>query len=106
MNFFTGDVFLLNYNLCSVLEIVTSMSTAIYMTGTGVSGHSRFYRVFVTADLLGGWSLVREWGEQGAAGQTKIDWIENLQDALVRLNMVVKRKFRQGFKLVQPRSFE
>ena len=77
------------------------MSTAIYMTGTGVGGHSRFYRAFVTADLLGGWSLVREWGEQGAAGQCKIDWIEDLSDALARLNLVIKRKFRQGFRPVR-----
>jgi predicted DNA-binding WGR domain protein len=29
----------------------------------------RFYHLFLQKDLLGGWTLVREWGFQGAAGR-------------------------------------
>lgn len=76
------------------------MSAAIYMTGTGSSGKSRFYRAFVTANLLGGWSLVREWGERGAAGQSKVDWVEDLPEALDRLRHVARRKSREGFQPV------
>ncbi len=74
------------------------MSAAIYMTGTGAKGNARFYRAFVTADLLGGWSLVREWGERGAAGHSKVDWVEELPDALDQLRHVARRKAREGFQ--------
>ena len=73
------------------------MSAAIYLIGQGSKGNSRFYRAFVTADLLGGWSLVREWGERGVAGQSKVDWVEDLPEALDRLRHVAKRKSREGF---------
>ena len=80
------------------------MSAAIYMIGQGSTGNSRFYRAFVTADLLGGWSLVREWGERGVAGQSKVDWIEDLPEALDRLRHVARRKSREGFQSVVPRA--
>lgn len=76
------------------------MSAAIYLIGHGSTGNSRFYRAFVTEDLLGGWSLVREWGERGVAGQSKVDWVEDLPEALERLKLVAKRKSRQGFRPV------
>ncbi|MGB0865131.1 MAG: WGR domain-containing protein [Granulosicoccaceae bacterium] len=73
------------------------MSAAIYLVGRGATGNTRFYRAFVTADLLGGWSLVREWGERGVAGQSKVDWVESLPDALDQLKRLAKRKSREGF---------
>lgn len=29
----------------------------------------RFYHLFLQKDLIGGWTLVREWGAQGSAGR-------------------------------------
>lgn len=29
----------------------------------------RFYHLFIQADLLGGWTLIKEWGFQGASGR-------------------------------------
>ncbi len=77
------------------------MSTAIYMTGTGLKGNPRFYRAFITADLLGGWSVVREWGERGAAGHSRVDWVAELPEALDLLRHVAKRKAREGFQSVR-----
>ena len=31
----------------------------------------KFYHLLLQPDLLGGWTLVREWGQQGSAGRTK-----------------------------------
>ncbi len=31
----------------------------------------RFYHVLIQKDLLGGWTLVKEWGVQGVAGRVK-----------------------------------
>ncbi len=76
------------------------MPKTIYMTGTDSSGHARFYRAFVTADLFGGWSLVREWGRCGSAGQCKVDWVPELSEALKKLQQLAYRKIRQGFQPV------
>lgn len=34
-------------------------------------GATRFYHLFLQQDLLGGWSLVKEWGFQGASGRVQ-----------------------------------
>lgn len=34
----------------------------------------RFYRMEIMSGLFGDWSLVREWGRLGQAGQVRVDW--------------------------------
>lgn len=41
----------------------------------------RFYQIHIQQDLLGGWSLVREWGNQGASGRVKKTHFESRDDA-------------------------
>ena len=61
---------------------------------------SRYYQLLLLKDLIEGWTLVREWGQQGRSGRVKRDHFEDreaAQDALLRVrDMQLKR----GFKVV------
>ena len=41
---------------------------------------ARFYSLAVQADLLAGWSLVREWGRIGSPGRVRVDPHAELAD--------------------------
>jgi len=48
----------------------------------------RFYQMVLQKDLLGGWTLVREWGFQGASGRVVRDHFDSWDEAsqvMVRL---------------------
>ncbi|MBY6117482.1 WGR domain-containing protein [Mameliella alba] len=58
----------------------------------------RFYRIAVQPGLFGDWSLVREWGRIGSAGQMKTDWFETeaaAKDARFSLHM---QKAKRGYE--------
>ena len=57
----------------------------------------RFYVMYVAENLFGEWSLVREWGRIGQAGQMRIDWCGSLEDARGRLAKKHKEKLRRGY---------
>ena len=38
---------------------------------------SRYYQLLLLEDLIDGWTLVREWGQQGRSGRVKRDHFEN-----------------------------
>mgnify|MGYP001101862058 CR=1 FL=1 len=47
----------------------------------------RFYQLFVQKDLIGGWTLVKEWGAQGSPGRVvreHFDRREHAEQALLR----------------------
>lgn len=41
----------------------------------------RFYRMEVVRGLFGDWSLMREWGRIGSAGQLRTDWFDTEAEA-------------------------
>jgi len=61
---------------------------------------SRYYQLLLLEDLLDGWTLIREWGQQGRSGRIKRDHFENhdlAQDALLRVR---DSQIKRGFKVV------
>lgn len=64
----------------------------------------RFYRLYVMADLLGGWCVVREWGRHGAAGQVRRDPYANRADARAACARLAREKLRRGYRPAQGAS--
>ncbi|PWC26338.1 hypothetical protein CR165_23770 [Pseudoroseomonas aestuarii] len=58
----------------------------------------RFYRLYIMADLLGGWCLVREWGRHGAAGQVRRDPYANSAEASAACVRLAQKKLRRGYR--------
>ncbi len=60
----------------------------------------RFYQLHLQADLLGGWTLVKEYGQQGAAGKLSRTHFETREQALTALITVRDKQLDKGFKIV------
>jgi predicted DNA-binding WGR domain protein len=58
---------------------------------------ARFYAMAVQADLLGGWSLVREWGRIGRPGRVRIDPHGELEIAETAAEQLEIRKRKKGY---------
>jgi predicted DNA-binding WGR domain protein len=68
---------------------------------------ARFYRVglqaeLLEADLLGGWSLVREWGRIGSPGTVRADRCATEADARAVGDRAIARKQRRGYASAAP----
>ena len=64
----------------------------------------RFYQLVLQEDLINGWNLVREWGNQGSAGRVKKDHFLTRDDALTALLKVRDTQLKRGFKVVYMRG--
>lgn len=60
----------------------------------------RYYQVVLQSDLLGGWTLVREWGAQGSPGRVKRDHFETFEEATTALERVRDDQVRRGYRIV------
>lgn len=60
----------------------------------------RFYHVFLQQDLLGGWSLVREWGYQGAAGRIRREHHATREGAEAAMGRIRDGQLRRGYRIV------
>jgi len=73
----------------------------IYMQIPAIDGKPpRFYHLALQQDLLSGWNLVREWGQQGSPGRLKRDHFpdrDSAQDALLRVR---DTQVQRGYKVV------
>jgi predicted DNA-binding WGR domain protein len=58
---------------------------------------ARFYALAVQADLLSGWSLVREWGRIGRPGRVRVDPHPELAIAERAGRQLEARKRRRGY---------
>ena len=73
----------------------------IFMQTVAEQGRApRFYHLFLQPDLLGGWSLVREWGYQGASGRVKKDYFSQRDDAEKQLLSLRDTQLNRGFRIV------
>jgi len=61
---------------------------------------SRYYQLLLLEDLIDGWTLVREWGQQGRSGRVKRDHFENHESAQDALLRVRDSQLKRGFKVV------
>ncbi|MCH8466854.1 MAG: WGR domain-containing protein [Roseinatronobacter sp.] len=61
---------------------------------------ARFYRVDVTYNLFGEYSVIREWGRTGGKGRHMVACFGNLRDALRAADRWHKHAFRRGYRMV------
>jgi len=60
----------------------------------------RFYHLLLQEDLIEGWSLIREWGYQGARGRVAREQFpdrESAEHALLRLR---DEQLKRGYRVV------
>ncbi|HGX92669.1 MAG TPA: hypothetical protein ENK35_05070 [Candidatus Tenderia sp.] len=60
----------------------------------------RFYHLFLQQDLLDGWSLVKEWGYQGAGGRLKREFYSEREVAEQALLEARDAQIKRGYKVV------
>jgi predicted DNA-binding WGR domain protein len=58
---------------------------------------ARFYRLDVQPDLFGGWSLWREWGRLGSAGQVRHAPYATAEAAEAALREAARMKAKRGY---------
>ncbi len=58
---------------------------------------ARFYAVSIQADLLAGWSLVREWGRIGRPGRVKVEPGTELLEVEAAAQLLEARKRKKGY---------
>ena len=61
----------------------------------------RFYRVEVSYNLFGEYSVLREWGQSGKRGQGLLVWFSNLRDACLAAERWRKRAGRRGYRALE-----
>jgi len=73
----------------------------IYMQTGPVEGRPpRFYHLLLQQDLLGGWSLIREWGQQGSAGRVCREHHLDRESAEAAMARWRSAQQRRGFRVV------
>ncbi len=61
---------------------------------------TRYYQLVLQEDLLEGWTLVREWGQQGSAGRVKRDHFVTRDEAQHALLLVRDAQIKRGYHVV------
>lgn len=59
----------------------------------------RFYRIEVTDNLFGEYTVLREWGAAGRGGRQMICWFSNLRDACIAADRWLHRARKRGYHL-------
>lgn len=74
------------------------MTPHVYLIRTDQSQNiARFYAMSLQATLFGEWSLVREWGRIGRAGQVRLTAYEAHADAEAAMEKIRAAKVRKGY---------
>lgn len=60
----------------------------------------RFYHLHLQEDLLEGWTLIREWGHQGARGRVAREQFPDRESAENALIRVRDEQIRRGYQVV------
>ncbi len=73
----------------------------VYMqTAAEADKFPRFYQLVLQEDLLNGWTLVREWGQQGSSSRIKKDHFPSREDAQRALLKVRDAQLQRGYRVV------
>ena len=73
----------------------------IYMqTRSDETGTPRFYPLSLQHALLGGWTLFREWGQQGARSSMKREIYLDRDSALSAFEKARDSQVKRGFRVV------
>ena len=60
----------------------------------------RYYHLHLQEDLLEGWTLVREWGYQGAGGRLKREHFSDRETAEAALLNARDLQLKRGYRVV------
>lgn len=60
----------------------------------------RFYHLFLQEDMLGGWSLVKEWGFQGASGTMQKEHFKEREQAIEAMLRSREQQLKRGYKVM------
>ncbi len=66
----------------------------------------RFYQLFLQEDLLSGWTLVKEWGFQGASGRLVREHYHSREEAESALMQVRDAQLKRGYRIMFVRGQE
>ncbi|MDR2876666.1 MAG: WGR domain-containing protein [Chromatiales bacterium] len=72
----------------------------IYLQISPGEDRPRFYHLILQADLLGGWSLVREWGAQGGSGRVVRDHHDSREAAETAMMRARDEQVKRGYRVV------
>ena len=73
----------------------------IYMQAiNGEDGVPRYYHLVLQEELLGGWSLLREWGLSGARGRSKRENFASRAEAERSLMKYRDAQLARGYRVV------
>lgn len=72
----------------------------IYMQTQQTEQPPRFYQLLIQQDLIDGWNLIREWGQQGARGRSKRNHFDNRSEAEAALLRIRDTQIARGFSVV------
>jgi predicted DNA-binding WGR domain protein len=60
----------------------------------------RYYHLLLQEDLLEGWTLIREWGLQGARGRVVREHYANREEAEAALIRIRDEQLKRGYLVV------
>jgi predicted DNA-binding WGR domain protein len=60
----------------------------------------RYYHLHLQEDLIDGWTLIREWGYQGAAGRLRKEHYPDRETAEAALVKARDEQIRRGYQVV------
>jgi predicted DNA-binding WGR domain protein len=60
----------------------------------------RYYQLILQEELLGGWSLMREWGAQGSRGRSKRENFSGRDEAEQALQVYRDAQLQRGYRVV------
>jgi len=66
----------------------------------------RYYQIMLQQDLLGGWTLTREWGQQGGRASLKRDVYLERDDALSAFEHARDAQLKRGFHVMFSQGLE
>ena len=73
----------------------------IFMQTKPVSAEPpRYYQIALQQDLLGGWTLTREWGQQGGRSSLKREVYLERDDALAAFEHARDAQIKRGFQVM------
>ena len=60
----------------------------------------RFYHLHLQEDLIEGWTLIREWGYQGAGGRVRKEHFQDRVTAMSALEQARDDQIKRGYQVV------
>ena len=73
----------------------------VFMQTLPVDGKTAsFYQLILQEDLLGGWSLIRQWGLMGKRGVHRKEYYDDQQSAQTALMAIRDQQMEKGFRVM------